>query len=60
LICVDFIPTFRRQNMKTTITLLFVLFAAFTIRAQDALVASGGKPQGAGGKCSYSVDKLLH
>jgi hypothetical protein len=27
--------------MKTTITLLFVLFAAFTIRAQDALVASG-------------------
>jgi hypothetical protein len=31
--------------MKTTITLLFVLFAAFTIRAQDALVASGVQAQ---------------
>jgi hypothetical protein len=46
--------------MKTTITLLFVLFAAFTIRAQDALVASGVQASGAGGSVSYSVGQGLY
>jgi hypothetical protein len=46
--------------MKTTITLLFVLFAVFTIRAQDALVASGVQASGAGGSVSYSVGQGLY
>jgi hypothetical protein len=46
--------------MKTTITLLFVLFAVFTIRAQDAMVASGGNASGAGGSASYSVGQAFY
>jgi hypothetical protein len=46
--------------MKTTITLLFVLFAAFTIRAQDARLLLASR-LGAGGSVSYSVGQgLLH
>jgi hypothetical protein len=48
LICVDFIPTLnRRTKYENNNYLLFVLFAAFTIRAQDALVVSGGNASGA-------------
>jgi hypothetical protein len=47
------------QNMKT-ITLLFVLFAAFTIRAQDALVCFWRPASGAGGSVSYSVGQGLY
>jgi hypothetical protein len=46
--------------MKTTITLLFVLFAVFTIRAQDAIVTSGFNASGAGGSASYSVGQAFY
>ncbi len=45
--------------MKKTITLLFALFAVFTIQAQDALVAAGGIAIGAGGSSSYSVGQVV-
>jgi hypothetical protein len=46
--------------MKTKITLLFFLFAVCTIRAQDALVASGGNASGTGGSVSYSIGQLFY
>jgi hypothetical protein len=46
--------------MKTTITFLFVLFSVYTIRAQDALVASGVEASGTGGSLSYSVGQGLY
>jgi hypothetical protein len=46
--------------MKTIITLLFILFSVFTIRAQDAIVASGGNATGAGGSVSYSVGQAFY
>lgn len=46
--------------MEKTSTLLFVLFAAFTIQAQDAIVVSGGEASGPGGSSSYSVGQALY
>lgn len=46
--------------MKKTITLLFALFAVFTIQAQDAVVASGGNATGAGGSTSYTVGQVFY
>jgi hypothetical protein len=36
----------NNNTMKKTITLLVLLFAAFTIQAQDAVFASGGDATG--------------
>jgi hypothetical protein len=46
--------------MKTTITLLFLLFAAVAVQAQDAVVASGGDATGSGGTVSYSVGQVVY
>lgn len=46
--------------MKKTSTLLFGLFAAFTIQAQDAVVVSGGEAVGTGGSSSYSVGQEVY
>jgi hypothetical protein len=46
--------------MTKTITLLLTLFLAFTMQAQDAVVASGGNIIGAGGSSSYSVGQVVY
>jgi len=46
--------------MKKNVTLLFGLFAAYTIQAQDAVVASGGYAIGAGGSVSYSIGQVFY
>ena len=46
--------------MKKTITFLFGLFAAFTIQAQDTVVASGGNATGAGGSASYTIGQVFY
>lgn len=46
--------------MKKISTLVFGLFAAFTIQAQDAVVVSGGEAAGTGGSSSYSVGQEVY
>lgn len=46
--------------MKKTSTLLFGLFAAFTIQAQQVVDASGGDATGSGGSSNFSVGQVVY
>ena len=50
-----------KQLLKTTIMLLFLVFAGLdTSIAQQTVPASGGKASGSGGSVSYSVGQLFY
>ncbi|MFT7252450.1 MAG: hypothetical protein ACI9FW_002212 [Flavobacterium sp.] len=46
--------------MRKSNTLLFLLFTAVAVQAQDAVVVSGGNATGIGGSSSYSVGQSVY